>query len=78
MKKNIRFLAVILMLLLAISSVNSYSQPAPANQSNGGDVGGAPIGGGTAPIGSGMLLLITMAAGYGVKKVYDIKPENKD
>jgi hypothetical protein len=78
MKKNIRFLAVTLMLLLAITTVNSYSQPAPANQSNGGDVGGAPIGGGTAPVGSGILLLLTLAAGYGIKKVYDIKEENGD
>jgi hypothetical protein len=36
-------------------------------------VGGPPIGGGTAPIGGGIVLLITMAAGYGIKKAFDAR-----
>ena len=77
MKKIIRTLSVIAIIAVGASFNTAFSQPPPPNQSNGSSTGGAPIGG-SSPIGSGMLLLITMAAGYGVKKVYDIKEENRD
>jgi hypothetical protein len=43
----------------------------PSSANNGGTSG--PVGGGGAPIGSGIVLLISLAAGYGGKKVYDLK-----
>ncbi|MHC1774632.1 MAG: hypothetical protein AB9834_04380 [Lentimicrobium sp.] len=54
-----------------------FGQPAPGNNSGGPNdpVGGDPIGGGggTAPIGGGIVLLLSMAAGYGMKKVFDAR-----
>lgn len=55
-----------------------FGQPAPGIQGNGQTpVGGDPIGGGggTAPIGGGIVLLLSMAAGYGMKKVFDARIE---
>ncbi len=50
---------------------NGASAQPPATPSTGGNnPGDKPMGGGTAPIGSGMLFLIAMGAGYAVKKVY--------
>ncbi|MHC1775014.1 MAG: hypothetical protein AB9834_06315 [Lentimicrobium sp.] len=51
----------------------SFAQPQPGNNSGGTPVGGEPIGGGTAPIGGGITILLTLAAGYGAKKVFDAK-----
>jgi hypothetical protein len=49
------------------------AQPNPGGNGNGNPVGGDPIGGGTAPIGGGIVLLLSMAAGYGMKKVFDAR-----
>jgi hypothetical protein len=76
MKRNIRVFTITALLALSLSSVTSYSQPAPDNQSNGSNVGGAPIGGGTAPVGGGMFLLLALAAGYGVKRTCKTRNEN--
>lgn len=52
-----------------------FAQPNPGGGSNGTPVGGDPIGGGggQAPIGGGIALLISMAIGYGTKKVFDAR-----
>jgi len=51
-----------------------FGQPGPGGNSNGTPVGGPPIGGGgQAPIGGGIALLISMAIGYGTKKVFDAR-----
>jgi hypothetical protein len=50
----------------------SFAQPQPGNNAGGGPVGGGPIGG-AAPIGSGIAMLLTMAAGYGAKKVFNAR-----
>ena len=46
------------------------SQPLPGQNGDGSSTGGDPVGGG-ANIGSGVAVLLTLAAGYGLKKVYD-------
>ena len=59
--------------ILMISGFSLLAQAPPTppeNPSNGGT--GGPVGGG-APIGSGVVLLIAMAAGYGSKKVYNAR-----
>lgn len=64
---------ILLSLTLMISGLALMSQtppPPPNDPSNGG--GNGPVGGG-APIGSGLILLISLAAGYGGKKVYDFR-----
>ena len=64
--KKILMLSIVLM----ISGISLLAQAPPPPPENAGGSGG-PVGGGGAPIGSGIVLLITLAAGYGGKKVYD-------
>lgn len=73
MKKLLKFFAALT--VLTVISFAGMAQPNPGGNAGGGDVGGPPIGGGggTAPIGGGIVLLLTMAAGYGMKKVFDAK-----
>lgn len=54
-------------------SAGSIAQPNPFGNANGSGTGGPPIGGGTAPIGSGITLILLMAAGYGVKRYFDAR-----
>ena len=77
MKK--RIIQIIVAGAFAIAPLYMFAQPNPGGGSGGDPVGGDPIGGGggTAPIGGGIALLITLAAGYGFTKVI-AKPENKD
>jgi len=56
-----------------ISGFSILAQAPPAPPQNAGGSGG-PVGGG-APIGSGLILLIAMAAGYGGNKVYEKRKE---
>lgn len=78
MKKIIRTLAITSLLVVSVSLSNAWSQPAPGSQSDGSNTGGAPIGGGTAPIGGGLVLLLALASGYGVKKYFVNTIENPD
>jgi hypothetical protein len=48
----------------------------PSSANNGGTNG--PVGGGGAPIGSGLVILLSLCAGFGTKKVYDFKKRNPD
>ncbi len=48
------------------------AQPQPYDPAFGGGEGGAPVGGG-APIGGGLLILLSLAIGYGSKKIYDAR-----
>ena len=70
--KNILAITAVLM----ISGFSLLAQAPPAPPPNAGGSGG-PVGGG-APIGSGIVLLITMAAGYGGKKVFDLRKKFTD
>ncbi|HAH59402.1 MAG: hypothetical protein KUL83_09885 [Lentimicrobium sp.] len=77
MKKFLKFFAAIT--VLTVISFAGLAQPNPGGNSGGGDVGGPPIGGGgTAPVGGGIVLLLTMAAGYGLKKVFDARNKFQD
>jgi hypothetical protein len=71
MKK--RIIQIIVAGAFAIAPLYMFAQPNPGGGNT--PVGGDPIGGGggTAPIGGGIALLITMAAGYGLKKVFDAR-----
>jgi hypothetical protein len=65
---------ILLAVFVAISSFSLLAQgpppvpPSSANQGGTGPVGDSGTGG--APIGNGIVLLITLAAGYGAKKVF--------
>jgi len=67
MKRKISQL--ILIGFFAIAPAILFAQPNPGSNSDGGAVGGGPIGG-NAPIGGGAIILLVMAAGYGVKKIH--------
>jgi len=55
--------------ILMISGFSLLAQAPPTPPENPSNGGGGPVGGG-ATIGSGLVLLIAMAAGYGGKKVF--------
>ena len=65
-----KILAITAILMIGGISLLAQAPPAPPSSANQGGTG--PVGGG-APIGSGMVLLITLAAGYGGKKVFDAR-----
>lgn len=68
---NIFFIAIAFA-ILGLTSV-SVAQPNPGSNSGGDEPGGPPIGGGNAPTGSGITLILLMAAGYGVKRYFDAR-----
>ncbi len=70
MKKLFR-IGTILVIFLLIGFM-SQAQPNPGTNAGGSPVGGGPIGG-SAPIGNGIVLLLTMAIGYGSKKMYNAR-----
>jgi hypothetical protein len=71
MKKRIITLSAVILLALA-PAATIFAQPNPGQNSDGGGVGGGPIGG-NAPIGSGMVVLLALGAAYAGKKAYDVQ-----
>ena len=68
MKRVIQILAIILVMLIPVIL---SAQPMPYDESIGGG-DNVPIGGG-APIGGGILLMLSLAIGYGAKKLVDAR-----
>lgn len=64
-----KLLAVSLLCLFIVAGSYNFAlcQPQPNENGDGEPVGGQPIDG-SAPIGSGLLILLSLGAGYGVKK----------
>jgi len=58
-----------LMLCLFMALGNLVAQPPPPPDPDPGDI---PIGG-TLPIGSGAIILLTLGAGYAVRKAYQAR-----
>jgi hypothetical protein len=75
MKNTVRiFVLTLLILFLIVPHTSVFAQdPPPPPPGGGHGAGGSQVPGGGAPIGSGMVLLIALAVGYGGKKVYDFK-----
>ena len=65
---------LMLSIVLTISGFSLVAQAPPSPPVNANE-GGGPVGGGGAPIGSGMVILISLAAGYGGKKVFDARKQ---
>jgi hypothetical protein len=74
MKK--RIIQIIVAGVFAVAPLFMFAQPNPGQNSDGGGVSEPPIGG-TAPIGGGVVLLITLASAYGLKKVYELQQEKE-
>ena len=65
MKNVIQKLAFVTMVTLPTFLM---AQPMPGDTGIGGGPGGSPVGG---PIDGGLFILLSFAAGYGAKKVYN-------
>lgn len=74
MKKVIQILAILFVVLLPVLLT---AQPQPWDPSIGGGAGSTPVGGG-APIGGGLLIMLSLAIGYGTKKIYDVRKKVLD
>jgi len=64
---NLIITGLFLVVPVIIASASAPPPPPPP----GGPGSDTPIGGGAAQIGSGIVLLISMGAAYGAKKIYD-------
>jgi preprotein translocase subunit SecG len=69
MKKVIQISVTVVVLLVPVILL---AQPMPYDQSIGGGSGSYPVGGG-APLGEGIILLLTMGVGYGIRKYRQIR-----
>lgn len=74
MKKVIQILAIALVILIPVILT---AQPMPNDPGIGGGAGSAPVGGG-APIGGGLLIMLSLAIGYGSRKIYEIRKKVLD
>jgi hypothetical protein len=72
MKKAIRILLLTIFFITFTVALNSLmAQPMPGGDPSG-DPNNQPVGG-YAPVGSGLVILLALGAGYGTKKVYDAR-----
>ena len=74
MKKAIRILLLTVFFITFTVALNSLlAQPMPDDFGDPStDPNNAPVGG-YAPVGSGLVILLALGAGYGTKKVYDAR-----
>jgi len=79
MKNKIKILIISLTLglLFGISAI-SVAQPGPPPPPGGHGSEGNQSPGGTAPIGTGLFIMITMGAAYGAKKLFDARKKLED
>jgi hypothetical protein len=73
MKKAILNLIITGLFLIVPVIIASASAPPPPPPPPGGGSNPNPIGGGPAPVGSGIVMLLSMGAAYGAKKVYNAR-----
>jgi hypothetical protein len=74
MKKVIQILVIAIIILVPVIL---SAQPLPWDPGVGGGNGGAPVGGG-APIGGGLIILLSLAIGYGTRKIYEARKKVLD
>jgi hypothetical protein len=70
MKNKFKILAIALTLgfIFGLSNISIPQPPPPSGHGQTGDA--TPSGGGAAPIGSGLIIMLGMGAAYGSKKLY--------
>ena len=74
MKKVIQTLVILIVVLVPVIL---SAQPHPWDDAIGGGSAGGPAGGG-APIGGGLLILLSLAIGYGTRKIYAMRKKVLD
>lgn len=67
--KTLKKLLFTALFTVAVFALSAQTPPHP-NGGNAPGGGSTPVGGG-APIGGGLLIILSLAIGYGAKKVYD-------
>ena len=74
--KTIAKLLVIMMMVLTTAAIFAQSPPDPngGNTPNGSNT---PVGG-RAAVSGGLIVLLTLGAGYGAKKIYDMKAKTAE
>lgn len=55
-----------------------FAQMPPHPNGGGGPGGGNTPVGGAASIGGGIIILVSLAVGYGARKIYDLRKEGKE
>jgi hypothetical protein len=73
MKKVIQILAIAVVIMIPVIL---SAQPMPYDGGIGGGEG-VPVGG-AAPIGGGILIMLSLAVGYGTRKIYEIRKKVLD
>lgn len=71
MKKNITSIITVAIFIFAPLFMNNVMADAPPDPGGGGPTGD-PVGGGS-PIGGGLIVMLTLGAAYGTKKVLDVR-----
>lgn len=71
-RKPILLTLGIAIFFLSIAPVLLTAQPKPWDETIGGGSGAAPVGGG-APLTGGLLILLSLGLGYGMKKIHDYR-----
>jgi len=73
MKKLSKFLIVLAFLVMPFFNTQVMAGGVPPPPPDPGSEGDQDPPGGGAPIGGGLLVLISLSAGYGLKKLYDAR-----
>jgi hypothetical protein len=74
--RKYKLLKYLLIVLFYAFTLNSFGQMLDPGDPGGDPVGNDPLGGG-APIGSGIVILLSLGTIYGGKKMLDIRKEYK-
>ena len=76
--KKIKAIFAVLTISLFFSVQGLFAQAtSPGNPPGSPEAGDVPIGG-SAPVGSGLVILLSLGAGYGAKKLYNYNKEKED
>jgi len=78
MKNHFKKMILIIALVVSPFIVDLVNAQAPDTPGSGGSGGGQKMGGGGAPIGSGIALLLSLGTGYGLKKIYSLRKKEKE
>jgi hypothetical protein len=74
MKKVVQILVILFVILVPVIL---SAQPLPFDEGIGGGTATNPVGG-ASPIGGGLLIMLSLAIGYGAKKIYEIRKKVLD
>ena len=70
--RKVLFSLIVIVAMIVLPVLEAASSSPPPPPPGGPAPGDIPIGG-SAPVGSGLVLLLSMGAAYGAKKLYDAR-----